>query len=199
MFLQPRTTVLILIFTALLGWVIYDQTQAPKPEVAARAPAAPAQPRGIAGAARPATLAQMPQRSPLGDMAGDPFTARSWQPQQPRGQGAPMGIMGNSAAAKQAAPVTPSLPFRFAGRLYQNGGIQTYLARGDDVFPVNVGDALQGGYRVESIGDEKVTLVYLPSQARQAVEMEPPLEAAEGGRQNMNRTAAMGLPGEQAR
>jgi len=196
MFLQPRTTLLILVFAALLGWVIYDQTRAPQADVAARAAAAPAQPANTARAVRPAGLAQMPQRPPLGDIAGDPFTPRSWQPAQPPQAAAT--AMG-AAAAKPPAPVTPSLPFRFAGRLYQNGGIQTYLARGDDVFPVNVGDALQGGYRVESIGDEKVTLVYLATNTRQDVEMEPPLEAAEGARRNANRTAAMALPGEQAR
>jgi len=193
MFLQPRTTLLILVFAALLGWVIYDQTRAPQANVVAHTAAVPAQPANTARAVR----AQMPQRPPLGNIAGDPFTPRSWQPAQPPLAAATS--MGAAAAAKPAAPVTPSLPFRFAGRLYQNGGIQTYLARGDDVFPVNVGDALQGGYRVESIGDEKVTLVYLATNTRQEVEMEPPLEAAEGARQNANRTAAMALPGEQAR
>jgi hypothetical protein len=44
---------------------------------------------------------------------------------------------------------------------------QLLLARENDVLPVQEGDTLEGGYRVESIGAEDITLLYLPLGVRQ--------------------------------
>jgi hypothetical protein len=193
MVFKPRMTALVAVLAVLAGWVVYDQAHnkpayAPGPQ-ATRPPAAT--PIAASPAARPAQSSLMPQRPPLGQLAGDPFTPRSWAP--------PALTTASAAAAAHSAappaPVTPALPFRFAGRLYQNGGIQTFLARGEDIFPVNVGEALEGGYKVQSIESERVTLVYLATGVRQTVDMEPPLTAEEDHERGPDRTAAAVMPG----
>jgi hypothetical protein len=59
------------------------------------------------------------------------------------------------------------MPYRFAGRVVREGKSQLLLARENDVLPVQEGDMLEGGYRVESIGAEDITLLYLPLGVRQ--------------------------------
>jgi len=54
------------------------------------------------------------------------------------------------------------MPYRYAGKLVQAGQQSVLLAKGDRVFPINEGETLDGAYRVESIGETQVTLVYLP-------------------------------------
>lgn len=48
-----------------------------------------------------------------------------------------------------------------------DGVVQVVLARGDALFTVREGDALESQYRVETIRGDKVTLVYLPLGERQ--------------------------------
>jgi hypothetical protein len=54
------------------------------------------------------------------------------------------------------------MPYRYAGKLVQAGQQSVLLAKGDRVFPINEGETLDGAYRVESIGETQVTLMYLP-------------------------------------
>jgi hypothetical protein len=50
-----------------------------------------------------------------------------------------------------------------------NGPPRVVLAREDRVFFVREGDMLEGGYRVESIKSDAVTLVYMPLDERQTL------------------------------
>ena len=59
------------------------------------------------------------------------------------------------------------MPYRFAGRVVREGVSQLLLAKENDVLPVREGDTLEGGYRVESIGAEDITLLYVPLGVRQ--------------------------------
>jgi len=54
------------------------------------------------------------------------------------------------------------MPYRYAGKLVQGRQQSVLLANGDRVFPINEGETLDGAYRVESIGETQVTLMYLP-------------------------------------
>jgi hypothetical protein len=71
------------------------------------------------------------------------------------------------AAAPPPAPVAPPMPYRVAGQVVHDGAPQVVLARDDRVYLVREGDSLDGGYRVESIRADGVTLVYLPLGERQ--------------------------------
>ncbi len=97
-------------------------------------------------------LAALPVRPPIPPAQGQLFGPQSWdrapQPEQrPR------------AAAKPAAP---PVPYRVAGQVTDEGGMRVVLAKGERVFFVREGDALEGGYRVDAIRPDAVTLTYLP-------------------------------------
>ncbi len=66
-------------------------------------------------------------------------------------------------------PVAPPMPYRVAGQVVHDGPPRVVLARDDRVFFVREGDMLEGGYRVESIKSDAVTLVYLPLDERQTL------------------------------
>ena len=97
------------------------------------------------------------ERAPLGDARGDPFGARAWQPPAVE------------IAGRPAAPVVPPMPYRFAGKLMQDGRLQVYLSRDDSAIAVKEGDTLDGIYRVESIGETRITLVYLPLKHKESI------------------------------
>jgi len=98
------------------------------------------------------------ERAPLGEPRGNPFAA----PAAPA-PAAPAA----AALSVPAAPTPPPMPYRFAGRVVREGKSQLLLARENDVLPVQEGDMLEGAYRVESIGAEDITLLYLPLGVRQ--------------------------------
>jgi hypothetical protein len=75
------------------------------------------------------------------------------------------------------APVAPPVPYRVAGQVVHDGPVQVVLARDDRVYLVREGDTLEGGYRVESIRPDRVTLVYTPLEHRHHLAAASSLEA----------------------
>lgn len=67
--------------------------------------------------------------------------------------------------ARPQAP--PPLPFRYIGRMIEDGKLEIFLVRGEEHFSVAAGDMLGVDYRVEAVSDTEVVLVYLPLNARQ--------------------------------
>ena len=59
------------------------------------------------------------------------------------------------------------MPYRVAGQVVHGDGAHVVLAKGDAVLMVREGESLEGGYRVESIGPDRVTLLYLPLGVRE--------------------------------
>ena len=59
-------------------------------------------------------------------------------------------------------PVAPPVPYRFAGKVRKGGEEEVLITKGDIVFAVKVGDTLEGMYRVESIGADRIEFIYLP-------------------------------------
>ena len=76
------------------------------------------------------------------------------------------------------APVAPPMPYRVAGQVVHDGPARVVLARDDRVFFVREGDVLEGGYRVESIKSDAVTLVYVPLDMRQTLAVASALDVA---------------------
>jgi hypothetical protein len=119
-----------------------------------------------------ARLGAWPQRAPMGAPRGDPFAV----PERPR------ALRPAPAAQTPATPVPPAappMPYRVAGSIVADGVRQVLLAKGDAVFPIRPGDMLEGDYRVNSIGDDEVTLLYLPLGVRESL---PLLAAAHASR-----------------
>ena len=112
-------------------------------------------------------FAVLPSREPLGEGRGDLFSARTWTP-PPASVGAP---------PPSAAPTAPPMPYRVAGQVMHDGSAHIVLARGDAVHIVREGETLDGGYRVESIRSDRVTLLYEPLGIRNdlpVLQFEPP-------------------------
>jgi hypothetical protein len=65
-------------------------------------------------------------------------------------------------AATPTVPIAPPLPYRYVGKVRHDGDEHIVLARGERIFPVTVGETLEGQYRVEFIGPDRIDLIYLP-------------------------------------
>ena len=122
----------------------------------------------------------LPSREPLGERRGDLFSARSWAPPP-----APARVA-TAAPAPSAGPTVPPMPYRVAGQVMHDGAANVVLARNDRVYIVREGEELDGGYRVESIQPDRVTLLYEPLGVRNELPVlkleTPPAQAAADAR-----------------
>src|SRR5258708_11471129 len=155
-----RIAVLIVLLAGSAAWVAFD-FRGPAGPIAAKTPATGTSPNSAHSAAPAAEAKQpgIPSRFALGRFAADPFSAHSWTP---RAKPAPV--------AEAPAPVAPPLPFRFAGQLQRDSGIEVYLARGEEIFTAREGDTLDGQYQVDSVNATEVSFVHLPSGTRQTLQ-----------------------------
>jgi hypothetical protein len=150
----PRIAVLVAALAVAAAWVAVDLRRAP--DNAGRA----ASQGGQDPAAPQVKDPTIPERSTLGRIAQDPFSAHSWlPPSRP-----------SAAAVPPPPPVAPPLPFRFAGQFYRDTGAEVYLAKGEEIFPVKEGDTLEGQYKVESVTASEVRFLHLPSGTSQIMQ-----------------------------
>ena len=95
--------------------------------------------------------------------AGDPFARRSF--------GAP------AAAAQQASapakPEAPELPFRYMGKVIEDGKLEILLLRGDEHFSVAAGQKIGDEYRLDKVNASSLTFTYLPMKKKQTLEIIP--------------------------
>src|SRR6266513_4476229 len=158
--LPPRIEVWIALLAGAAAWVAID-LRGPAAPNSAKAPAsgAPQDPEHVAASASEAKQPGIPARSALGRIAADPFSAQAWLPRRKP-----------AVVSEPPDPVTPPLPYRFAGQLHRESGIEVYVARGEEIFPVKEGDTLDGQYKVDSVSATEVSFIYLPTGARQTVQ-----------------------------
>jgi len=168
--MRPVTRKTIL-FTILLGIVAVlvldsrDKTPAQRsasPIAAKRTDAGPPS----EGAQERAGRYALPDRAALGAPQAQLFGPQSWQPPAPTRSAAP------------AAPQVPAMPYRYAGKVLHEGQTKVFLAKGEKVFSVRTGDTLDGAYRVQSIANDKITLVYLPLGRTQTIPVNSALPLA---------------------
>lgn len=89
------------------------------------------------------------------------FAAHSWRAplsQRPL-DAAPLAAV---QSPPPSPPAAPPLPFEFIGRLDDSIRLRIFLLHGDRVHTVEVGDVIDGTYRIEKIAAGELTLVYLP-------------------------------------
>ena len=140
---------------AVAAWVVFDFRSQPE--------ATKSQGTGGAGPAAKAPsepLFGIPSRLGLGKRSSDPFSTHSWAPPPPK--------PGSTAAAPP--PVAPPLPYRFVGQFYRDSGVEIYVGRGEEIFPVKQSDTIDGQYKVESVKTNEVAFVHLPTGTRQIIE-----------------------------
>src|SRR6185295_15207209 len=95
---------------------------------------------------------QLPERRGLSQPRGELFGA---PPPPPR----PAAAAGANAPVVQVAPPNP---YRFAGRVRKGGEEEFLLSKGDVVFPVKVGETIDGTYKVVAVKPEGIELIYIP-------------------------------------
>jgi hypothetical protein len=153
----------ILGWAVLIGGAVAATVFAPLPQEDAAllpassgsdSPAVRSEPAGDKG-----LIAQLPAREAMGRRRGELFPSQSWAP-PPRPAPA-------AADLPPPAPTPPPMPYRVAGGVVHDGVAHVVLAKGDRVLTVRQGDTLDDGYRVDAIGPQGVTLVYLPLNAPQ--------------------------------
>ena len=151
----PRVAVLIAVLAASAAWVAIDLRSPPGPSAARAAAQTVAR-----DSSEPKQSAQIPGRSTFGKFGSDPFSTHSWvTPSKPR-----------AALPVQPAPVAPPLPYRFAGQFYRDSGVEVFVARGEEIFPVKEGDTLDGQYKVEAVTESEVRFLHVPSGTRQVMQ-----------------------------
>ena len=140
----------------------------------------------------------LPSRDGLSGPRGELFGSNA-----PPVRAAPKHKAPVEAAAPPPAPVAPPMPYRVAGQVVHDGPPRVVLARDDRVFFVREGDVLEGGYRVESIKSDAVTLVYTPLDERQTLAVASALQVpvvppptASAGRGVKQVTAGGGRPAQ---
>jgi hypothetical protein len=94
--------------------------------------------------------------------AGDPFARRSF--------GAPAAAQ---AAAAPARPEAPELPFRYMGKVIEDGKLEILLLRGEEHFAVAAGQKVGEEYRLDKVSASSLTFTYLPMKKKQTMEIIP--------------------------
>ena len=80
----------------------------------------------------------------------------------------------NFAPEKQAMssapekPVAPPLPFKYFGKLTENGKTEVFVMRGEDLLAVAPGEKL-GEYRVDAVSEASISFTYLPLKTKQTL------------------------------
>lgn len=102
-------------------------------------------------------FAALPSREPIADPKGELFGPRSWIPAAPQS-----GARKAGAAREISKPAAPPIPYRIVGQVVQEDGMRVVLSKDNRIFEVREGDALDDGFRVQSIAPQAVTFLYAP-------------------------------------
>lgn len=103
-----------------------------------------------------------PRRAAGEDAVTDLFSSRSWIPAPPPAPPVP--------PAPPPEPTAPALPFAYVGRLEADDAKPiVYLSRGERLLAVSEGDVVDKDYRIESLTNNEIVLVYLPLGKQQTL------------------------------
>lgn len=158
----PRIVFLLVILAGVALWIALDGRTHGDATPAAVPPSRRAVGTGSEPPALTGPRADIASRRALAPLHADPFRAAPW-------------IVPAARPRRKAAPAAPPLPFRFVGRVYEGATMRLFLSRGDKLYSVRQGDALDGGYRIESVSDTSITFLYRPTGTRQTMRIDPPL------------------------
>lgn len=100
-------------------------------------------------------LSKLERAAPGTAPAADPFAPKDFGPRQ-------------AQAAAPARPEAPPLPFRYLGKLIEDGKLSVFLANGDESLSVSAGARI-GDYRVDKVTENEVQFTYLPLKTKQSL------------------------------
>lgn len=72
------------------------------------------------------------------------------------------------ARAPAQRPEAPPLPFRYLGKIIEDGKVSVFLANGDESISVTDGQRI-GDYRIDRITEAEVRFTYLPLKTKQSL------------------------------
>lgn len=92
--------------------------------------------------------------------AGQVFASKSWYVPPPPPPRAP-----------PPPPSAPPLPFTFVGSILNPGsdGPKFFVYKNDKLYQVEVGDVIEGAYRLDEADDHGLTFIYLPMNVKQTL------------------------------
>jgi hypothetical protein len=74
-----------------------------------------------------------------------------------------------AATEQESRPAAPPFRYQYVGRMEVEGRLTVHLAKDDKLYPVRIGDTLDGTFRVENIKSDGLELTYLPLKRKQFV------------------------------
>ncbi|MGM9515596.1 hypothetical protein ACS5PK_15160 [Roseateles sp. DB2] len=154
--------------TAACMWAAQLPDQA-LPDLADAAPARRSMPGGAGAEASARTQPwrwTAPPREPWPEAESAALAA--WQPVPP-----PQVQLPPKSRAQPAPPQAPSFPYQLIGRLVQTGSVQALLGSEQRSLAVQAGDTIDGQWRVQSIGEDSLELLWLPGPLPQTLRFKP--------------------------
>jgi len=106
-------------------------------------------------------LAKLEERAHLQNKEGaqvDAFAPRNFSPVVPP----------QATAAGKPKREVPPLPFRYLGKMVEDGKLSVFLANGDESITARAGQRI-GDYRIDKITEAEVRFTYLPLKTQQSL------------------------------
>ena len=97
--------------------------------------------------------------APIEGSKVDPFSQHSFAPAQ-----------GAGPAGEPAPRTAPPLPFRYVGKMIEDGKLSVFVMRGEDSFSLHKGQRIDD-YRVDKVTESEIVFTYLPLKARQELNL----------------------------
>ncbi|VVE24692.1 hypothetical protein [Pandoraea anhela] len=92
------------------------------------------------------------------------FASQNWGPPPPAPSSAPVPVA-------PLPPTAPPMPFTYLGKAQAAGAWEVYLARGEKTFIVHENSVVDDVYRVESIKPPRLSLIYIPMNQQQELDI----------------------------
>ena len=92
------------------------------------------------------------------DQVQDIFKAKSWFVPPPPAKPEP-----------PPPPAPPPLPFKYMGKLVEEGKLTVFISNQERNYAVKTGDTIDGSYRVDSVEAQRVQFTYLPLNMQQTL------------------------------
>ena len=115
------------------------------------------QSRPVAAANDGIDLAKL-KRGEASQPQNDPFSRKGFEGQQ-------------AVSVVNEKPAAPPLPFRYFGRLTENGKTETFVMLGDELLSLASGQK-HGEYRVDQVSATRISFTYLPLKTKQTLELQ---------------------------
>jgi hypothetical protein len=96
----------------------------------------------------------------------EPVEASKVDPFRQHSFAAPAQGAGGAPAPRSAPP----LPFRYVGKMIEDGKLSVFVMRGDDSFSLHKGQRIDD-YRVDKVSESEVVFTYLPLKTRQELNL----------------------------